>query len=210
MAHDTPFADAARTWDERFRAPGFAFGTEPNAYLARQRHLLAPGMRALAVADGEGRNSVWLARQGLAVTAFDISAVGVDKARGLARQQGVSVDFNVADCDSWQWQPGAYDVVAAIFIQFAGPAMRARMFANMADALKPGGVLILQGYTPKQLDYDTGGPGLLENLYTEQLLRGAFDGLRILELRVYEEELAEGERHRGMSALIGMVAQKPC
>lgn len=209
MAHDDAFRDAARTWDERFSAPGYAFGTEPNAWLARQRHLLKAGMSALAVADGEGRNSVWLARQGLAVTAFDLSPVGVAKARELARQAGVAVDFNVSDCDGWHWRPASHDVVAAIFIQFAGPAMRQRLFANMAASLKPGGYLILQGYSPRQLEYGTGGPGVLENLYSEEMLRSEFKDLRIVDLRFYEEELAEGARHRGMSALAGMVAQKP-
>lgn len=208
MAHDKPFADAASTWDQRFGAPGYLFGTEPNAYLASQQHLLVAGKRALAVADGEGRNSVCLARQGLRVDAFDISAVGVDKARRLALDSGMVVDYHVYDCDAWPWQPQSYDYVVAIFVQFADPAMRSRLFANMVAALKTGGYLILQGYTPKQLDYNTGGPGIASHLYTEELLREEFAGLRMLDLSVYETELHEGEKHRGMSALVGMVAQK--
>jgi SAM-dependent methyltransferase len=208
MAHDKPFADAAGTWDQRFSGPDYLFGTAPNRYLASQRHLFEPGKRALAVADGEGRNSVWLAQQGLQVDAFDLSPVGVAKARGLARQGCVTVDYHVADCDGWDWQGAKYDYVVAIFIQFADPELRARLFANMARALKPGGYLILQGYSPKQLDYKTGGPGILEHLYTPALLRAAFADLRIVELRDYEDELEEGTRHIGKSALIGMVAQR--
>jgi hypothetical protein len=98
--------------------------------------------------------------------------------------------------------------VVAIFVQFADPTARARLFANMVASLKPGGYLLLQGYTPKQLDYKTGGPGVLEHLYTPELLRAELPGLRIVELRHYEEELAEGARHNGMSALVGLVAQK--
>lgn len=203
------FDDAASIWNERFSGQEFLFGIEPNAYLAAQAHLLKPGQRALAVADGEGRNSVWLARQGLRVDAFDVSAVAVEKACKLAREAGVAVDYRVADCEDWGWQEGAYDVVAAIFIQFAGPAARSRLFARMAAALKPGGLLILQGYTPQQLEYGTGGPGVLENLYTEKLLRAEFRDLEMLELQAYEDDLREGVRHVGPSALIGMVARRP-
>src|SRR5690606_31767628 len=121
---------------------------------------------------------------------------------------GVSVDYHVSDCDGWEWRDNAYDVVAAIFVQFADPDMRARMFANMARALKPGGLLILQGYTPKQLEYKTGGPGELSHLYTADLLRAAFASLETVELTEYEAELNEGARHTGRSALIGLVARK--
>jgi SAM-dependent methyltransferase len=203
------FDDAARVWNERFSGPEFVFGTEPNAWLARHASLLTPGQRALAVADGEGRNGVWLARHGLRVDAFDISSVGVDKARALARAAGVDVNYRVCDCEAWDWEAGAYDLIAAIFIQFAGPALRTRLFARMREALKPGGLLILQGYTPKQLEYKTGGPGVLENLYTEELLRTELAPLQMLGLEVYEAVLNEGLRHVGPLALIGMVARRP-
>jgi SAM-dependent methyltransferase len=203
------FEDAARVWDERYGTSEFVFGIEPNSYLAKQAPLLKAGQRALAVADGEGRNSVWLARQGLLVDAFDISSTGVAKAHRLAQDAGVSVDYRVSDCATWVWSADAYDVIAAIFIQFADPTLRARLFAGMATALRPGGLLILQGYTPKQLEYNTGGPGVLENLYTAPMLRAAFAELEIVELEEYEAELGEGTRHAGRSALVGMVARKP-
>jgi SAM-dependent methyltransferase len=203
------FPDAAETWNKRYDQSGFLFGTEPNAYLASHLELFIAGKSALAVADGEGRNSVWLARQGLNVDAFDISPVGVEKAKDLAKASGVAVNFNVCDCDSWAWKPHAYDYVIAIFVQFADPDMRQRLFANMIKTLKPGGVLILQGYTPKQLDYKTGGPPCADHLYTDSLLQSAFRDLEIIELRSYEAEITEGEQHRGLSALIGMVARKP-
>jgi SAM-dependent methyltransferase len=209
MMAETQFGDAATVWNARFSEPDFVFGTAPNAWLARQAHLLKPGQRALAVADGEGRNSVWLAAQGLHVDAFDISPVGVAKARKLAHESGVDVNYEVSDCEAWDWKEGAYDLVAAIFIQFAGPSMRSRLFAQMRDALKPGGLLILLGYTPKQLEFGTGGPGILENLYTEALLREEFAAFELLELQAYEAVLQEGKRHAGPSALIGMVARRP-
>lgn len=202
------FADAAATWNRRFEGESFLFGTEPNAWLRDHAGVWAPGSRVLCVADGEGRNSIWLARQGLRVQAFDISPVGVAKARAWAAREGVQVDYEVADCDGWAWPESAYDGVAAIFVQFADPALRARLFRRMAAALKPGGTLVLQGYTPKQLDYRTGGPPQVEHLYTEDLLREAFAALDIVELRSYEAELAEGSGHHGRSALIGMVARR--
>lgn len=209
MAHDNAFRDPRQTWDARFGGPGFLFGTEPNAYLASQHSLLAAGKSALAIADGEGRNSVWLAQHGLRVDAFDISPVGTAKAGELARRAGVSVNLHVCDCDAWDWQPEAYDVVAAIFVQFAGPQMRRRLFAGIVATLKPGGYLVLQGYTPGQLDYQTGGPGLLEHLYSGAMMREAFAALEIVELREYDSVLAEGTQHVGRSALLGMVARKP-
>jgi 2-polyprenyl-3-methyl-5-hydroxy-6-metoxy-1,4-benzoquinol methylase len=199
---------AANFWDQKYGREEFLFGTAPNAYLASQQDLIHPGMRALAVADGEGRNSVWLARQGLCVDAFDVSSVAVAKARRLASEAQVAVEFHVADCDAWDWKPSCYDIVAAIFVQFADPALRARMFANIISTLKPGGILILQGYTPKQLEYKTGGPGVLENLYTEEMLRRELSALDIVELRIYDADLNEGTQHAGRSALVGLVGRK--
>jgi SAM-dependent methyltransferase len=206
---ETRYTDAAATWNKRFQQADYLFGTTPNAYLQSHAARYPRSGTALCVADGEGRNSVWLARQGLQVDAFDISEVGVAKARTLAHAAGVQVNYAVADCASWDWPQDHYDLVAAIFIQFADPAMRARLFAHMVRALKPGGLLILQGYTPKQLEYKTGGPPLVENLYTEELLRTSFADLELIELRLYEDDLAEGQHHLGRSALCGMVARKP-
>jgi SAM-dependent methyltransferase len=206
---DKNFSDAAAIWNQRFSDSEFLFGTSPNAYLASHRNLFESGKSALAVADGEGRNSVWLAQQGVVVDAFDISSVGVAKARQLAQRVSANVNFNVADCDAWSWKPAGYDYVVAIFVQFADPEMRRRLFANMITALKPGGYLILQGYTPKQLEFATGGPGILANLYTEDLLRSALAELEIREMTAYEEVLSEGKKHSGRSALIGMVGQQP-
>lgn len=204
-----PFADPTGTWNRRFAEDDFLFGTEPNAWLREHASIWSPGDRVLCVADGEGRNSVWLARRGLIVDAFDIAEVGVAKARRFAATQGASVNFAVADCDAYPWPQAAYDGVAAIFVQFADPPMRERLFANIVRSLKHGGTLVLQGYTPRQLEYRTGGPPFASHLYTEALLREAFAGLDVLALREYEAELAEGSGHRGHSALIGLVARRP-
>ncbi len=202
------FSDPVGTWNRRFEADGYLFGTEPNAWLREHARVWRPGQRVLCVADGEGRNSVWLARQGLVVDAFDIAEVGVAKARRLAAQQRVWVNFAVADCDALAWPDRLYDGVAAIFVQFAEPAVRERLFVNMQRCLKPGGLLVLQGYTPRQLEYKTGGPPVASHLYTEAMLREAFAAVEIVELREYEAEVAEGSGHRGHSALIGLVARK--
>lgn len=198
-------------WSERFRAAGedYLFGTAPTRFLSAHSHLLEVGQSALSVADGEGRNSVWLAEQGLNVTAVEISPVAVEKARKLAAGRHVAVDFLVADTLNWEWPEGAYDFVVAMFIQFAAPVERERLFRGMVKALKPGGRLLLHGYTPKQLVYGTGGPKAVENLYTGELLRESFASLEIEELREYETLMQEGEAHRGRSALIDLVARRP-
>ena len=205
----TPFQDPAGTWNRRFSESGYLFGTEPNGWLVRHADLWEAGHRVLSVADGEGRNSVWLAQRGLTVDAFDVSEVGVRKARDFARITGVKVNFAVADIAELRWPPNIYDGVAAIFFQFAEPELRTRIFEGIVRCLKPGGTLVLQGYTPRQLEYRTGGPPLASHLYTPELLRESFAGMEIIELREYEADLAEGTGHKGRSALIGMVARKP-
>jgi SAM-dependent methyltransferase len=206
--NDMPFTDAAAMWNQRYAGEEFLFGEAPNEYLREQAAQLPARGRALCVADGEGRNSVWLARRGLQVDAFDIAENGVAKARRLAKRHGVTVDFAVADGDALAWPEAVYDLVVAIFVQFADPPMRERLFANMVRALKPGGLLVLQGYTPRQLQYRTGGPQRADHLYTEGLLREAFAALEIVDLRSYDAELREGRQHTGMSALIGMVGRR--
>jgi 2-polyprenyl-3-methyl-5-hydroxy-6-metoxy-1,4-benzoquinol methylase len=202
------FPQQTERWNARFGGDDYHFGTEPNAFLASQVHRLRAGMSALSVADGEGRNSVWLARHGLRVTAFDVSPVGVEKARRLALGAGVEVDHHVADINHWDWDAARYDLVLAIFIQFASPPERARIFAGMMRALAPGGLLVLQGYAPRQIEYKTGGPGVAENLYTAQLLREQFAALDILHLAEHDDEIREGKGHSGMSALVDLVARR--
>lgn len=202
-------------WSARFGAVGdeYLFGTAPNRYLTRHAALFAAGGRALSVADGEGRNAVWLAEQGLAVTAVEISPVALRKAHRLTADRGVEVDFRQQDMLVADWPAadlrGAFDFVVAIFIQFVGPELRARQFEALRAATRPGGRIVLQGYTPRQLEYATGGPAQLENLYTAAMLREAFADWEIEELVEYEDDVAEGSGHCGRSALIGMVARRP-
>lgn len=196
-------------WDERYSTSEYLFGEEPNAFLARQAHLLPKSGTALAIADGEGRNGVWLAEQGLGVVSFDASPVGIEKARRLAQKRGVALDPQLVDIAHYGWPVEQFDVVAGIFFQFAGPDLRDAIFAGMQRTLKPGGLLILEGYGPRQLEYKTGGPSMIENLYTEALLAEKFAGLEILQLQDHDVELAEGARHVGRSHLVDLVARKP-
>jgi len=203
--------DQESVWSQRYRDVGedYLFGVAPCRFLETHRHLFDTGATALSVADGEGRNSVWLAEQGLAVTALEISPVALEKARRLARGRKVEVEFIQANMLTMPWPPAAYDFVVGIFIQFVGPDEREIQFARLRTAVKPGGVLLLHGYTPKQLEYKTGGPSAVENLYTEAFLREEFADFEILELREYEDELTEGHGHRGRSAVIDLIARRP-
>ena len=196
-------------WDARYATDDYIFGTAPNQFLESQIAHIKPGMQALSVADGEGRNGVWLAEQGARVHAVDVSPVALEKARKLAAVRGVALDFEQADILGWDWPEAAYDLVAAIFIQFAPPPERDHVIAGIRRGLKPGGLLILQGYTPKQIEFGTGGPPSAANMYTADLLRDWFGDWDILHLAEHESGIREGSHHHGMSALIDLVARKP-
>jgi SAM-dependent methyltransferase len=195
-------------WETRYAAPGYHFGTAPNAFLKSKAHLLKAGQKALSIADGEGRNGVFLAECGLDVTAFDFSPKAVTKARALAKERGVNVHFEQADLETWAWPTAAFDVVVAIFIQFCTPPVRAKVFDNMKQATKPGGLILMQGYSPKQLEYKTGGPSQVEQLYTRALLEQAFADCASVEIAEYDADVREGAGHGGMSALIDLVARR--
>ncbi len=195
-------------WNARYSGEEYHFGTEPNAFLVSEQARLKPDMSCLAVADGEGRNGVWLAEQGLQVLSVDNSSVAVEKAKALAVQRGVKMTIEQIDLVQWDWPENYFDVVAGIFIQFADPLARVQLFNNIKRCLKPGGLLLLQGYTPRQLEYRTGGPSQVENLYSVTLLRNAFADMEILHLREHDSVIHEGEGHSGLSALIDLVARK--
>lgn len=202
------FNQPQQTWNHRYAAAHYVFGEEPNLYLLSQAQHLVPGS-ALAVADGEGRNGVWLAQQGLQVDAFDFSEQAIAKAEALAQDRQVPIHCVCSDWQSFDWQPARYNNVVGIFFQFATPEERHVLFAHMAESLQPGGTLIIQGYTPRQLDFNTGGPGKLAHLYDEALMLDAFGALDILDLRTYEADITEGTGHKGMSGLLGLTARKP-
>ena len=168
---------------------------------------------SLLIADGEGRNSVYLAGKGYPVIAMDSSKVGIAKATELAAEHDVSVTFELADIFDYDWQARQYQNVAAIFIQFAPPTSWEIIFSGMVDALAPGGTLFIHGYTRKQISYGTGGPPYIDHLYEPELLADLFskiasDGLDILVNDAYEADIRDGKGHKGQSALIDFVARK--
>jgi SAM-dependent methyltransferase len=196
-------------WEARFATPDYAFGKEPNYFLKSCEKLLPRRGRALAVADGEGRNGVWLAERGLDVVSLDFSPAAQNKARALAAERGVKVTFVCADVHVWDYPQAGFDVVVEIFTQFSSPAERSIKWRGLRRTLKSGGLLIIQGYTPKQLQYGTGGPKKLENLYTRAMLELEFADFRELKIVEEEREMHEGASHAGMSAVIALTAIKP-
>jgi SAM-dependent methyltransferase len=187
-------------WEKRYGAPGYLFGMAPNAFLAPQADRLRERETALSVADGEGRNGVWLAEQGLDVLAVDYSPTALAKAATLARERGVRLRTEVADLTRWHWPRAAFDVVAAIFAHFAG-AERDAFFANLKNALKPGGLLLMQSYRPEQLAYRTGGPPDAERMVTRALLEQAFGDWAEFDIREHDSVIDEGTGHVGRSTL---------
>ena len=196
-------------WDQRYASADYIFGTEPSIFLVQNSALLEPGCKALAIADGEGRNSVFMAERGLQVTAMDSSAVGLEKARRLAKARNALVDFRLADLQSWEWEPDKFDLVAAIFIQFADPEFRSEIFDGIEQTLKPGGLMMLHGYTTRQIEFGTGGPPVIEQLYTRTMLADRFSDWKILRFAEYDAELQEGVGHAGHSALVDLIARRP-
>jgi SAM-dependent methyltransferase len=196
-------------WNSRFASESYVFGTHAAAFLVDNAHYIPPKSRVLASADGEGRNSVFLAELGHRVVATDIAEEGIAKAKKLASARGVSVEFLHLDLQGWRWPEAEFDAAVAVFIQFAPPAFRDEIFAGLKRTVRPGGIVLLHGYTPKQLEYRTGGPPVVEQLYTEELLRAAFADWELLRIKAYERELDEGQGHKGRSAIIDLIARRP-
>lgn len=205
-----PMKPSIANWNERYAdADEYLFGKAPNAFLERQKARFTPGMTVLAVCDGEGRNGVWLAERGCEVWSVDAAANASAKARRLAKERGVTLHILTHDMMQWDWQAQQFDAVVGIFFQFANPKMRTALFTGMQQATKPGGLIVLEGYGLKQLEYNTGGPKDAENLYTIPMVREEFKSMHIEFVEEYDASLSEGARHQGMSALVDMVATKP-
>ncbi|GAB4203799.1 MAG: class I SAM-dependent methyltransferase [Tibeticola sp.] len=189
---------APNPWDERFAGPEYKYGTEPNAFLREQAALrLTAPAEVLVPGDGEGRNGVWLARQGHRVTSVDYSTVGLQKTQALAARHGVAVRTLQADLSVWAPPPGAFDAVVLIYVHLPA-AFRRDAHRRLAQGLEPGGWLILEAFHPAQLAFDSGGPKDATMLYTPAMLDADFDGLLEPVLRWDGEvELAEGLGHQG-------------
>ncbi|PWC28964.1 class I SAM-dependent methyltransferase [Teichococcus aestuarii] len=191
----------AEAWDARYRAGEWLFGQAPNRYLETLAPRLRPGMRALALGDGEGRNGVWLARQGLRVTAVDWSATGMARAAALAAAAGVALETAVADLTAWDWPEAEYDLIAWVFVHLPGPDRRA-VAARACRALAPGGLLLLEGFTPAQQGRRSGGPKDPDLLWTREEAEALFAGLAVQECLEGTVRLDEGPRHQGPAEVV--------
>ncbi len=200
MANDK-WANPQKLWDERFAQPEPVYGELPNAYLREQSLRLPPAGKILVPGDGYGRNGIWLANQGFQVSTVDLSPVGVARARQSAQAAGLTMSIEQADLASWTWPVDEFDAVASIFLHLP-PGVRPRIHGKMLGALKPGGLLIIEAFTPAQLRHSSGGPKQVELLCTAENLRSDFAAAEILELQEVEVELDEGHMHRGPAAVV--------
>jgi len=204
-------SERAAMWDARYAPPSYAYGEAANGFLVAQAGRLRRGMRALVPGDGEGRNGVWLAEQGLAVDTLDLSAHGVAKARRLAAARGVEVNARQADVLAWAWPREAYDLVALIYLHLAADDRRF-LHAKTTAALKPGGLVVLEAFRPEQLAAQAagarGGPRDARLLYSRADLAADFAGLEILDLSEASVALDEGALHVGESAVVRAVARR--
>lgn len=198
-------------WDDAFSGEEYFFGTEPAAFLPRVGHLIPDHARLLFLADGEGRNSVWAARQGHVVTAIEQTDHGIAKARALARRHGVTITQQQDDITRIDWNDRReqFDAIIGIFIQVLGADGRRALHRDMRVAIRPGGLVMLHGYAPRQVDYGTGGPPHRENMYELAELRADFPGWQVLVAEDRDREARSGRGHDGRSALVDFVARKP-
>lgn len=193
-------------WDERYSEQGYAYGTEPNSYLVSVSELIPQG-RVLCLCEGEGRNAVYLAQLGCEVTAVDASAVGMRKAQQLAKERGVSITTMVSDLAHFTIEPNQWDAIVSIFCHVP-PALRAQVHAQCAAGLKQNGVLVLEAYTPKQLEYKTGGPAVTDMTMTLAGLKKELSGLTFEHAVEMDRDVIEGKYHTGKAAVVQVVARK--
>lgn len=207
---EAPLPGAAM-WEERYGAEPYAYGRDPNRFLAAQRHRLRPGMRALAPGDGEGRNGVWLASLGLDVDTLDLSAQGVAKAKRLAAERGVALNAMRADALAWDWPEARYDLVALIYLHLPESGRRA-LHANAIRALKPGGLLVIEAFRPEQIARQAagarGGPRDPALLYRGEAIRADFAGQDVLLMEEAETDMSEGALHLGPSAVVRALVRR--
>lgn len=200
-------APDAQFWEKRYAAPDFVFGTEPNDFL-RSVAAKIPAGPVLCLAEGEGRNAVFLATRGHRVTAVDQSTTGLAKARALAAHRNVPLQTIVADLSDFPIEPAAWSGAVVIFMHLP-PDLRRDVLARTADGLKPGGVLVLECYTPAQIAFGTGGPKDPALLPTLAGLRAELPGLEFVIGQEIERDVLEGGGHTGRSAVVQVLARKP-
>lgn len=194
------------TWNSRYLAEGYFYGTEPNAFV-KEVALQIPAGAVLCLAEGEGRNAVYLAGLGHEVTAVDQSDVGLAKAERLAQGNGVRLRTVVADLENFVIEPGGWSGIVSIFGHLP-PVLRAKVYRAAVAGLKPGGIFVLEAYTPAQLAFGTGGPKDVALLPTLADLRRELVGLDFLIGRELEREVVEGQGHTGRAAVVQVLARR--
>lgn len=194
-------------WNSRYDEEGFAYGTSANVFLSSFADTFKSGDKVLVIGDGEGRNGVWLAEQGCSVVSVDSSKVGVEKAQKLAVDKGVEINAICTDLNEWDWPDSAFDFVVIIYVHFP-PDVRALLHHKVVTALKTDGQLIMESFTPEQLNFTSGGPPVLEMLYTAEMMQADFKLLEIQQLEECVTELNEGKYHCGEGAVVRLVAKK--
>lgn len=194
-------------WDARYDRPEYVYGKEPNTFLVSVINRIPPG-RVLCLAEGEGRNAVYLAHQGRRVLAVDSSPVGLNKAQLLAEENGVSIETLVSDLDRLDIVPGLWDAIISIFCHVPS-ALRRELHRKIVVGLRPGGLLVLEAYTPAQLKLKTGGPPNEDMLMTLADLRQELRGLMFEHAVELERDVIEGSLHTGRGAVVQVVARKP-
>lgn len=193
-------------WDERYSAEEYAYGTKPNDFLADNlKHL--PKGKVLSLAEGEGRNAVFLAKQGYQVTAVDASLVGLNKARKLAKEEGVVIEFIHADLSDYDLGENKWDGIFSIFCPLPS-VIRKQLYKNVEKGLKCEGTFLLESYTPKQLQYGTGGGKSVDVMQTESSLSLELAGLKFLHLLELDRDVIEGQYHTGIGAVVQAIATK--
>ena len=195
-------------WDERYSAAEYAYGKMPNDFLKNEyRHI--PKGKVLSVAEGEGRNAVFLAQQGYSVTAVDASQVGLDKARQLAKECGVFIECIHADLTSFDMGENKWDGIVSIFCPLPS-ALRKKLHEKVVIALKPNGVFFVEAYTPNQLKlkYGTGGGESADTMTSGESLSAELDGLTFIRLAEIERDVVEGVYHTGLAAVVQAIALK--
>lgn len=196
----------AELWNARYARDDFVYGTEPNDFVASVAGQIPPGP-VLCLAEGEGRNAVHLAALGHAVTAVDQSQVALGKAQKLAAGRGVTLEAVVADLAAYHIALGAWAGIVSVWAHLP-PPLRRRLHAQVGPGLQPGGVFILESYTPAQLAYDTGGPRSVELLMTAAQLRDELAGLDFEILRELDRDVREGWKHTGRAAVVQVLARR--
>ena len=194
-------------WDEKYRNSQFVYGTSPNDFLRENVHHFVPRGKILCIAEGEGRNAVWLAELGFKITAVDASEIGLEKGRSLAKSKGVSVHWIQADLQHYDPGKQIWDGVVAIFAHLP-PDLRASVHADCVESLKIGGVLLLEAYTPEQLNFKTGGPSNVDWLMSPEVLQQELHGLTFERLHKTEREIIEGIGHTGMGSVVQVIGRR--